>query len=380
MGAGSRRGISIRLGIAIAVTFALGIPPANAVVTDVKVRATRVYELGMVASEAGTAWFQNEARHPNRFDVYVQPTGGAAFKVNPPGTEGATGDLDGTTLAYQQYAKGSDIQFFDLVTHKRSSPPPMVNTKRWEYWPKYQAPWLLFARYNASLHTRSVILFNLKTKRSRLLDRVGENGYVDPGQINGNWAVWTHASGGRWRAYIYDIAHHRRTKVPNTSGLDSAPSVTANGTVYFDHSGKACGASARIMRYPRGGTPSVVLTFPHAVDTSRTYVFPLADGSIQVFHDRVDCGHLKFGGDLYRFVDDNGLTLTVNVMGTGTVTSDPAGIDCTSSCSHVFEPNTSVTLTASNGTFSGWDDPSCVTTDPCTLTLTTDTVVTATFT
>jgi hypothetical protein len=63
--------------------------------------------------------------------------------------------------------------------------------------------------------------------------------------------------------------------------------------------------------------------------------------------------------------------------GTGTVTSVPAGIDCTSGstagCSADFDQGTSVTLTATTApgtTFVGWGDPCWGTVTPCTVTLT----------
>ena len=51
--------------------------------------------------------------------------------------------------------------------------------------------------------------------------------------------------------------------------------------------------------------------------------------------------------------------LTVSVTGSGTVTSNPAGIDCPSTCSQTFAGGPQVTLTAtpaggSNWVFSGW--------------------------
>jgi hypothetical protein len=69
----------------------------------------------------------------------------------------------------------------------------------------------------------------------------------------------------------------------------------------------------------------------------------------------------------------NNPTLTVAKTGTGagTVTSQPAGIDCGTACSATFAPNTQVTLTASPAapsTFEGWsgacsgDSPTCVVT------------------
>src|SRR5690349_13602294 len=60
-------------------------------------------------------------------------------------------------------------------------------------------------------------------------------------------------------------------------------------------------------------------------------------------------------------IDSSGLVFQVRVTpagnGTGTVTSNPAGIDCTPSCSAIFAEGTSVTLTATAATgsnFTGW--------------------------
>lgn len=80
-------------------------------------------------------------------------------------------------------------------------------------------------------------------------------------------------------------------------------------------------------------------------------------------------------------------TLTVEKSGTGsgTVTSSPAGIDCGSSCStssSSFAAGTAVTLTAtpdSGSAFAGWSGGGCSGTGPCTVTMSSDQTVTATF-
>jgi hypothetical protein len=371
--------------ISLALTFALalGVPSAVASVTDIPVRVTPARDVHPVAGAGFLAWVQNTRAHPDLFNVYVKPDGGSQFRVNLPGTEGSLGGIDGTTLAYQQFRSGSDIKFFNLKTHARSNPPRGVNTKHWEYWPAFQRPWLLFARQNIVTGARSIILFNLQTHASRVLDVVGGNKYVQPGQLNGGDAVWVHwVPPGRSRVEIYDVANHKLTRVPNVRGYDWSPSVTENGTVYFERSGLRCGSNARIVRYPLGGPLATVLSLPKGIDLSSTYVFPLDDGSIQVFHDRIRCSNVKFGDDIYRFVDDYTVTLSVAIVGSGTVTSAPPGISCTSACSHEFEPNTTVTLTATPGlgsTFVGWSDASCPGTDPCTLMPTSDTSITATF-
>ncbi|MFZ0734859.1 MAG: alkaline phosphatase family protein [Candidatus Sulfotelmatobacter sp.] len=79
------------------------------------------------------------------------------------------------------------------------------------------------------------------------------------------------------------------------------------------------------------------------------------------------------------------ITVTVQGTGAGTVTSSPAGINCTSgsatNCSATFPQNTEVVLTgapAQNDAFSGWSG-ACSGTSTCSITLTASNTVTATF-
>ena len=70
--------------------------------------------------------------------------------------------------------------------------------------------------------------------------------------------------------------------------------------------------------------------------------------------------------------------------GTGTVTSNPAGINCGSTCNASFTAGTQVTLTATaaaNSLFAGWTGGGCSgTASTCTVTLNSNQQVTATFT
>lgn len=74
-------------------------------------------------------------------------------------------------------------------------------------------------------------------------------------------------------------------------------------------------------------------------------------------------------------------TVTIQKIGTGLITSNPAGISCDPTCTAGFAPGTTVTLTAaSTGTpFTGWSGAGCSGTGSCTFTMTGNTVVTASF-
>ena len=77
-------------------------------------------------------------------------------------------------------------------------------------------------------------------------------------------------------------------------------------------------------------------------------------------------------------------SLTVNKTGTGsgTVTSNPSGINCGEDCNEVYDQGTNVTLTAvpaAGSTFTGWSGGGCSGTGACTVTMNAAKSVPATF-
>jgi hypothetical protein len=76
------------------------------------------------------------------------------------------------------------------------------------------------------------------------------------------------------------------------------------------------------------------------------------------------------------------LTVSKNGSGSGTVTSSPAGIDCGATCSASFTAGSTVTLAAARdpgSLFAGWSGAGCSGTGTCTVTMSADQSVTATF-
>jgi len=79
---------------------------------------------------------------------------------------------------------------------------------------------------------------------------------------------------------------------------------------------------------------------------------------------------------------NTGDALTVSLTGSGTVTSSPAGINCPTTCTAGFAPNTQVTLTAAAASgefFAGWSGGSCTGTSTCVVTVSAATNVSAAF-
>jgi hypothetical protein len=333
------------------------------------------------------AWQQNSRAHPRHYDVYARPLGGGEkFKVNAPSTNGANGEIDGDRLVYQQFKRGaSDLKFFDLSSKRRSNPPRRVNTDQWEYWPSLSGRWLLFGRLYAS-GTRRIILFDLSTNSARRLDRVRHDGaFLAPGQVNGDYAVWSKCRSARKCDVVrYHIPDGASKTIPNPTGQQHAPSVAEDGTVFFARSRGACGSGVRLVRYSLDGTSAVLWQLPSGDDIGATSVHLDADGTTMVLYDHFACREAA-ESDAWRIAEDLSPHLTVTVEGdaNGTVTSSPAGIDCGTDCTETYTSVTGVTLTAhpeGSAAFAGWSGACTGSALTCTLTMDRSRSVTATFT
>ncbi|MGH2359940.1 MAG: SBBP repeat-containing protein [bacterium] len=83
-----------------------------------------------------------------------------------------------------------------------------------------------------------------------------------------------------------------------------------------------------------------------------------------------------------KIVESFTLTLTQAGAGSGTVTSNPAGIDCGGDCTEPYTNGTVVTLTETpevNSELADWGVSGCLVTAPCQVTVTGNTTITVTF-
>jgi hypothetical protein len=246
-------------------------------------------------------WSQNSAAHPHRYAEYAETpfsSGGPGprIRLNAVGTEGLSGSYSPAlrTYVYQQVeGRQSDVKFFD--GRVRRNPPTGVNTPAWEYRPSVSGAWILFGRLKASTHRRRIILFDLFSQRLIVLaDRPAGppgNPSATPGQVNGNYAVWSQCTATACNVWEYDIATATRTRLPNaTPGhYNYAPSVDTAGTVYFAHGGRTCGG-ARIERHPLGGAASIVWSLrPHRDITSSFFANHFDFTPPSLLYARYDC-------------------------------------------------------------------------------------------
>jgi hypothetical protein len=229
--------------------------------------------------------------------------GGSTFRVNAKGLNGANGDIEDNRLVYQQFRrKRSGLRFFDLTTHEQSRPPSGVNTEQWEYWPSLSGQWLLFGRL---MHngTRRLILFDLSTGEGRVLAHIrGESSFLAPGQVNGDWAVWSRCTSKsacnvvRYRisteeSDIIDNPHHRK---------QHSPSVDANGTVYFARGNGGCGNRVRLIREGLDGSEEELWRLPNGDDIGRTHLQMRPHGNT-VLYDEFSCGR-RVQSDAWQIV------------------------------------------------------------------------------
>jgi Divergent InlB B-repeat domain len=365
-----------------AAVVGMGPTPPVAAATEIPILTTSHGEFQPARGEGLLGWEQNSRRRPNEFDVMVRRDGSSPVQVNPGRSRAAMGDFAGGRLVYQQYrGRRSDLRFYDLDTGARSLVAG-VNTRHWEYWPSMSGEWLLYGRWNRPGGARRLLLHNLATGERRVLDRTkGGNAFIGPGQVAGNYAVWSTCD-LRCNVFRYDIATATKETIPNPGAFQRAPSVSRAGTVYFSRGGKGCGASVALVRAPLGGPEEVLIQLQNVLDIRDTYAYTKANGSVEVYYERNGCGK-PASADVYMVEDPALVDLTVGVdgPGTGTVSSSPAGITCGGDCSEKYERGTEVTLTAvaaPGSVFAGWTG-ACTGSGPCEVTMDSPRAVTATF-
>jgi len=276
--------------LAAAALVAVGAPRA--------VIATSADETSPATNGVDVAWTRGSKDGPvivmKLGAVFLRRDGRPAVRITPPGVLAASGGMDARTLVVQVIRRGgSDLELFDLKTSRFRAPPRGVNTRAWEWRGSISGHSLLFGRFNG-VNTYNVVLTDLRTGRTRILDTVqGHGAYAEPGQVNGRYAVWAGCPDNFCTVYRYDLGGGRRARVPGDYGhVAFAPAVTSDGVVYYGRGLRFCGSEVRLMRYRPGTAPRVVASLAPGFD----FRFATTDGR-RVLFDRVSCAHGNF--DVY---------------------------------------------------------------------------------
>jgi hypothetical protein len=273
--------------------------PAAAGIAPSAVKTGTANEQRPAATTAWFAWTRAPADHPFRVNVWVEemPIGSTTpFRVNPAGTRGWTGGIEGNQLVYQEVGGGdSDIRLYDVMT-RTALPDPPVNTDRWEWAPTISEDssgntWILFGRQNSSTGVQRVIAYNVTTASSHPLQETSNFRYaLIPGQVNGDWATWTACKPTCQVRYVNLADPAQISTVPRPSYVrhQYASSIAEDGTIYYVRSGSGCGANVRLMRRSGGGT-QLLVDLPDRRDIFTTYA---SDEGLQtqVYYDRLSCG------------------------------------------------------------------------------------------
>jgi len=181
---------------------------------------------------------------------------------------------------------------------------------------------------------------------------------------------------GSSQSVVFQIANSASASdVLQVNALSVAGADTADFVLHVgDGSAGSCGTV--VPRLQPGSSCQVVVTFAPTSDGNK-------NAMLKVTSSDVNHPHLEITLSGSAFTLNPTLQVTVIGTGAGTVTSNPAGVSCTSgSCSSSFAKDNSISLTAtpdSISTFDGWSGDCTNSSGDCSLTMLANKTVTASF-
>ena len=238
----------------------------------------------VIVLKLGTVELREGARRPVR--------------ISEPGVLSASGGMDRQNVVIQEVRSGqSDLRLYDLESHSLRRLPPGPNTRSWEWRGSISGRRLLFGRIDFGSKTYQIVLANLATGEEHILDSVsGHGAYAEPGQLAGRYAVWLGCPDNVCSIYRYDVRTGKKVRVTTRAAYTTfyyAPSVTADGTVYYAEGARACGAHVSLVQFRPQRATRRIATLPPGYDLRFTSASPRPGGTRIVF-DRVNCSSKHF--------------------------------------------------------------------------------------
>jgi List-Bact-rpt repeat protein len=168
------------------------------------------------------------------------------------------------------------------------------------------------------------------------------------------------------------------TQVLQTFGLSVTKSGTGTGTVTSSPAGINCGSTCSAT-FNSGTSVTLSATAAAGSTFAGWSGTGCTNGSVVMDASKSCTATFNLSPQQFTLSVNVVKTVTSSGTGNGTVTSSPAGINCGSTCSALFNSGTVVILTAipaTGSTFAGWSGTGCST---GTVTMNADTTCTATF-
>ena len=249
-------------------------------------------EYSPAATDTWFTWNRNATARPRITTTLAGQFGSSAFKINAAGTLSGSSGIDGTTVVYTQWKPGghTNLYLFDVLTRTRAGLPATVNTPRSdEYGPSISGNWIEFRR--RSRHYYREFIFNTSTQELRKLDEAQRgSGWIESGQINGDYVTWMRCGRITCRVRLYSIT------AGTTSVLSVAPgryqfgaAVTADGTLYYGEGNLGpCGRSVKLIKLPLGGSPTTLESFSRGIDFESTFAYANTGGT-DVYYAKLRC-------------------------------------------------------------------------------------------
>jgi hypothetical protein len=166
---------------------------------------------------------------------------------------------------------------------------PHLNTAAWEWNPDISGRHLIFQRGEDTSKRWDILLYDLKTHKTKLVTHGTKRHYTDATAVAGDYIVWySCAKAGTCTVTRYQISTGHRSTLAGTSLYYYDPAVTADGTVYAIRSLKGCGASATIVRWSPGAAVEDVLALPQGIDAGYTDTDQIA-GTTYLYYGGLTC-------------------------------------------------------------------------------------------
>ena len=280
---------------------------------------------------------------------------------------------------YERYVKGTTSALTAGVFKRITS--ESVNTS---------VPTPVDSSYSTPGYDKKLVdLFYKLAEKANDYDSDDRNGKIDGGKYN-HWAAMNHLQAAKtvskveqtsfWGTFIKPMVQGTDYEIDKYTSTTLSLPITVHDMYYYQTFYNSIGLTDKVkVTYTDNTTESFLDLL--SVGTQIVPISVLENRhQVQLEASAIGCVAALY--QLFWAKTHSTLSVTKNGAGSGTVTSNPSGINCGSTCTTDFEKNKSVVLTATPNTgsiFTGWIGGGCSGAGTCTVTMDAAKTVTAYF-